>query len=174
MLVRTNPEVALELLGLDRAWSASANDDRRAPVQRRHGDARLTFVRDCFLQQLDNRPEILVQRNLQSDFGNLFQTDDRRVPDRIRGQLLVRDHETRPVVGADERVGQADLLDGAGRVLELDAIAEPDWLCERDQQPGDEVSDRPLRGEPDHDPEHGRRSEQATGDRAHLRNHEER
>ena len=39
---------------------------------------------------------------------------------------------------------------------DLDAIAEPDRLRESDQEPGDEVPDRPLRRETDHDPDHSR------------------
>ena len=53
-------------------------------------------------------------------------------------------------------------------------VAEPDRLRERDQQAGDEVPDRLLSGEADNDSDHGRRRENPSGNRAHLRDHEQR
>ena len=55
-----------------------------------------------------------------------------------------------------------------------DAVAEPQRLRERDQDPGDRVAERALRGEADDEAEHRRGREDAAGDRAHLRDHEQR
>jgi hypothetical protein len=47
--------------------------------------------------------------------------------------------------------------------------------CEkRDQNPCNGVPERALGGEADHEPDHRRRREDSTGDRAHLRNDEQR
>ena len=76
--------------------------------------------------------------------------------------------------GTQPGVGEPDLLDDPSRALDLDLVAEPQRLRERDQDPGDRVADRALAREPDHEREHCRRGEHAAGDRAHLRDHEQR
>ena len=56
----------------------------------------------------------------------------------------------------------------------IDRVAEPQRLGERDQDPRDRVPERPLRREADDQPEHRRRGEDAAGDGAHLRDDEQR
>ena len=96
-------------------------------------------------QRFERRVEVLVERNLHRDLRGLLRAPDREVADGIRGQLLVRDHEPRVVVGADERVRQPDLLDrcprrrrrstrspsrsGCENAIRIPAIAFPSVRC---------------------------------------------
>ena len=80
----------------------------------------------------------------------------------------------RSILGADERVGEADLLDDPVLAVVGHAVAETHRLRDRDQQAGDEVAERPLRREADDHAEHGGRGEQPAGDRPHLRDDEQR
>ena len=79
-----------------------------------------------------------------------------------------------PAGGADRRVGERDLLDRARRVRDLDLVAEAQRLGEGDEDPGDEVRERRARGHPEDEREDGGGREQAAGDRADLRDDEER
>jgi hypothetical protein len=99
---------------------------------------------------------------------------NRGVADGIRGQLLVGNHEPGVVLGANEGVHQGDFLDRPLEAADLDPIADPQRLRHRDHQPGDDVSERSLGGEPDDQAQHRRGREQTARDRAHLGNHEER
>ena len=63
--------------------------------------------------------------------------------------MLVRDDQAGVVLGADEGVGQPDLLDRPRLVPDDDLVAEPDGLGEGDQDARDEVPERRPRGQAD-------------------------
>ena len=69
---------------------------------------------------------------------------------------------------------QLDLLHGARRARDGDAVAEPEGLCERNQDARDEVGQGRLRREADDERDHRRRGEDAPGDGADRRDHEQR
>ena len=81
-----------------------------------------------------------------------------RSPERVRSHVYVR-----PISSTTP-----------AHALHLDVVAEPQRLRDRDQDAGDHVADRALAGEPDHEADDRRRGEHAAGDRAHLRDHEQR
>jgi hypothetical protein len=139
----------------------------------RHRDFRALVLRG-FAQQRSDGFEIGVERNLDGHVRELLSAANGRIQDGIRGDLLVRDDEPVVVVDADERVRETDLLDHARETPRLDVVAEPQRLRERDQQARDEVADRSLRREADDDPDHGRGGQDPGGDRAHLRDHQQR
>ena len=74
---------------------------------------------------------------------------DRVVAHDPAGQALVGDEQARVGAGAQPGVGQADVLDGPGLVLEGDEVADPHRLGDRQQDAGDRVGQRLARGEAD-------------------------
>ncbi len=134
----------------------------RVPFERRDHHLSSFVFRNLVAKRFNSSPYILRERDMDLDLGHRLRSADGRIPNRIRGQLVVRDHEPRIIVQADERVGQADLFDLSGLPIDAHTIAEPNRLRNCDQDSGDEVRQRSLRGEPQHEPEHGRRREHPT------------
>ena len=66
---------------------------------------------------LDHRRAGRAERDLHGDLCERLGAADRRVADRIRGELLVRDDEPVVVARADPGVGEPDLLDDALHAL---------------------------------------------------------
>src|SRR5207247_3072606 len=97
------------------------------------------------------------ERQLDVDLGELLARPDRRVANRLARELLVRDHDARLVARPDVGVGEPDLLDDSALAGDLDLVTEAQRLRERDQEPGDDVRERALRGEADDEPDDGRR-----------------
>jgi hypothetical protein len=64
------------------------------------------------------------------------------VLDRALGEHLVRHDEAPAVVEPDVGVGEPDVLDLAGLLLDRDEVAEPDRLRDREHDPGDRVGER--------------------------------
>ena len=102
------------------ASGAQANRDRRGAVEPRDEHVSAGIAGCLRLQQVDHRIEILVERYLDRHLSELLPTDDGGVENRIRGQLLVRNHETLVVGCLDERVGESDFLDDSLDVVDRD------------------------------------------------------
>jgi hypothetical protein len=171
--VHAQPELVLELLGRRLALGPHPQAQARRAFEGADEDL-VPLARRLGLEVLDERAKVGCRRNLHGDLGELGGTADRGVADGIRGQLLVRDHEAGVVLGADERVHEADLLHHSRDAGDLDPVAEAQRLGHGDHQPGDEVAERALRSEAEDEAEDGRRGEQTAGHSADLGDHEQR
>ena len=87
----------------------------------------------------------------------------RAAHDRLLRQQGVGELDRGAVVAAQTRVGQPELLDDALEPVDVDAIAQPDGLAEREHDARDHVRERALRGQPDHDRDDRGRREDGAG-----------
>ena len=87
----------------------------------------------------------------------------RAVDDRLLGEQGVRELDRRPVLAAQPRVGEPDLLDHAVEAVDADAVAEADRLAERQHDAGHHVRERALRRQADDDRDDGSRGEHGAG-----------
>ena len=89
--------------------------------------------------------------------------DDRGV------HLRIGHDDVRAVIGTDNRVAEGDLLDRAADVIgrQSDQIADPKRLIDRQEKPGDEISEGLLGRNAVDQGKHGGRTEQRIHDRAH-------
>ena len=119
-------------------------------TERADVDLRVALARDVFAQRVESGVEIGRQRERHGHLGERLATADRRVDDRVGGELAVRHDESPAIDRPDERVGEADLLDDAVLCRRMSTRSPMRTGCvERDEDPGDEVAERPLRGEAD-------------------------
>jgi hypothetical protein len=133
----------------------------------------VTLIRDVVAQGVDRTVQIGGERQRHRHLRERLAAADRRVHDRVGGELVVRDDEPPLFDGADERVGEADLLHHAGLAVVGHPVADPHRLGGGDQQARDEVPERLLRGQADDHAENRGRREQPAGDGTDLGDHEQ-
>ena len=90
-----------------------------------------------------------VGRQPDRDLERHRRRADRVVAQDARGQALVGDDQPRVGARAQPRVGERDVLDGAGLALEGDEVADAQRLGDREHHPGDRVGQHLARGEAD-------------------------
>ena len=121
-------------------------------------------------RHLDDQGEDRVQIGREGyrdgHLGEMLRARDGRVPDGIRGQSLVGHEDACAVPRAQDGVREGDLLDRPLLILDDDLVADAQRLREGDENTGDEVRERPLRGEADDEADDGGRGKHASRDRA--------
>ncbi|MEP6863044.1 MAG: hypothetical protein ABJE66_20630 [Deltaproteobacteria bacterium] len=76
-------------------------------------------------------------------------------------ELAIRDRDDRPIERADPRRAQADLLDGSDEVVDLHEVPLSEWLIDPDRHRAEQVLDRLLRREREHEPADAESCDQA-------------
>src|SRR3954451_5244702 len=138
---------------------------RAGPCDRREADRILVDLRDrhvelvATVQDRECPDRVVVARHPDRYLDPQARTDDRMVLDAVLRELLVGDDDARAIVGPYVRVGEADVLDRAGRALEGHEVADPDRLRDRQQYAGHGIREGLARREPDHETEHRGRGE---------------
>ena len=85
----------------------------------------------------------------------------RPILERFFDEIAQRHDQAALVPDADHHIGGGDLLDPAEFVLDDDGVLEPDRLGHGDLHAGDQIAQHRPGGEPDREPDHARRREQA-------------
>src|SRR5450830_160831 len=96
-----------------------------------------------------HRIDVARHRDNEVDGDHAPRGAHREVVHDLAGEGLVGDDDPAIVGRADERVREADLLDGAVDVVDADVVAEAHRLRERDHHAADEVGERRPRGDAD-------------------------
>ncbi len=161
-------------------WSAAWARSRRA------ASSSPTRVRSRSVDSLELQPQPLVRplgdvnrvgAGALEDLLGALEVGRHRHPgrDRDRGgpvpgrvvengpadDALVGDHHQAAVAGIEVGVGEGDVVDPAGRVVECDPIADPERLGHGEADPGDHVAERLAGREADDQAQHRARGEDA-------------